>query len=400
MLNSETYCGGPVLDIDPFNESVIQDPYSFHEAAREAGPIVWLPKVGAWCVARYEDVRKVLEDADTFCSGAGVGLSNFKKETPWRTPSLLLETDAPEHTRNRSVITRAVAPAALKGLREDFQEQAEILIAELVTQGTFDAATDLAEVYPIKVFGDAVGIRSEGRHHLLTYADMVFNAMGPRNERVENAMAKVEPAADWVWQSCQRHALIPGGFGTRIFESADAGTVSEHEAAMIVRSFLSAGLDTTVNGIGNAIYCFATNPSEWQKVLADPNLARSSFEEVMRCETVFQMFFRTTTRETTFGEVTINEGEKILVSLASANRDPRRYSDPNRFDISRAFPAHVGFGAGIHGCVGQMIARMETELIIRALAGRVKSIELLDGAKRRSHNIMRGFETLPIRVTT
>jgi 4-methoxybenzoate monooxygenase (O-demethylating) len=120
----------------------------------------------------------------------------------------------------------------------------------------------------------------------------------------------------------------------------------------------------------------------------------------MRCETVFQMFFRTTTRETTFGEVTINEGEKILVSLASANRDPRRYSDPNRFDISRAFPAHVGFGAGIHGCVGQMIARMETELIIRALAGRVKSIDLLDGAKRRSHNIMRGFETLPVRVTT
>jgi 4-methoxybenzoate monooxygenase (O-demethylating) len=387
----------PTLDIDPFAEAVIQDPYSTHAAAREAGPAVWMPKVGAWAVSRYADVRRVLEDATTFCSGAGVGLSNFKKEPPWRTPSLLLETDAPEHTRNRAIITRALSPAALRGLRETFDGVAETLVDSLVNKGRFDAATELAEIYPIKVFSDAVGLREDGRHHLLAYADIVFNAMGPRNERLERAMTKAK-SADWVWESCQRQSLAPGGFGLKIFEAADAGAVSEHDAAMIVRSFLSAGLDTTVNAIGNAVYCFAAHPEQWEKVRADPNLARSAFEEVLRCETVFQMFFRTTTCPVSFGDVTIDEGEKVMVWLASANRDPAQYPDPERFDITRAAPGHVGFGAGIHGCVGQMVARMEVELILRAFASRVKRFELLPGARRHSHNIMRGFETLPVRV--
>jgi 4-methoxybenzoate monooxygenase (O-demethylating) len=399
MPSTDTYLGAPVIHTDPFAEATIQDPYEFHRELRDTGQVVWLSAVGAWAVGRYADVRQVLEDATTYCSGAGVGLSNFKKETPWRAPSLLLETDAPEHTRNRSVITRAVSPAALRGLKEQFEAEAQRLVDALVTKGEFDAALELAEVYPLKVFGDAVGIREEGRHRLLNYADMVFNAMGPRNVRVDRAMQCLGDAADWVWESCQRSALTPGGFGTRIFEAADAGTVSEHEAAMIVRSFLSAGLDTTVNGIGNAIYCFAKHPDQWKMVLENRDLARSSFEEVMRCETVFQMFFRTTTTNVKFDDVTIPEGEKVLVSLAAANRDPRRYENPDRFDISRAAPGHVGFGAGIHGCVGQMIARMETELILRALAARVKTFEVLEGARRHSHNIMRGFETLPVRVT-
>ncbi|OWW18718.1 cytochrome P450 [Noviherbaspirillum denitrificans] len=390
----------PVIDIDPFSDDYVLNPYPFHRQLREAGPVAWMSSIGTWVVSRFAQVRQVLEDPETYCSGAGVGLANFKKEKPWRPPSLLLETDPPQHTRNRAIISRALSPAALRSLREKFEVEANRLVDELVSRGSFDAVRELAEAFPLKVFGDAVGIVPDGRERLLLYADMVFNAMGPQNERVARAMSRVQPVAEWVWESCQRKALDPAGLGMKIFEAADAGTVNEHEAAMIVRSFLSAGIDTTANAIGNAIYCFANNPQQWELLRNDPNLARPAFEEVMRFESPFQALFRTTTRKTQIGDVELDADQKVLLSLGAANRDPQQFPDPDRFDITRPNPGHVGFGAGIHGCVGQMMARMEAELVIKALAARVKSFEITDGAIRRPHNILRGFETLPVRVHT
>jgi 4-methoxybenzoate monooxygenase (O-demethylating) len=349
-------------------------------------------------MARHEQVRDALTDWQTYCSSAGVGLSDFRKEPPWRPPSIILEADPPLHTRTRAVLTRILSPAAIKILRDTFEREAELLIARLVEQREFDGVADLAEAYPLKVFPDAVGISEEGRENLMPYGSMVFNSFGPRNDLFEQATANVGPVRDWIMSKCSRAALAPGKLGMQIFEAVDAGELTEDEAGMLVRSFLSAGIDTTVYGLGNALYCMTRYPEQWRALRENPALTRGAFEEVLRFEAPVQSFFRTTTRDVEVGGVRLGDGEKVLLLFAAANRDPRRWDRPDTFDVSRRATGHMTFGTGIHGCVGQAVARLETEAILSALAKRVASFEFTGEPQQRLNNTLRGFDTLPLRI--
>ena len=296
------------------------------------------------------------------------------------------------------MLTRILSPAAINILRDTFEREAELLIAQLVEQREFDGVADIAEAYPLKVFPDAVGISEEGRENLLPYGTMVFNSFGPRNDLFNKAMANAGPVRDWIMSKCSRAALAPGGLGLQIFAAVDAGELTEDEAGMLVRSFLSAGIDTTVYGLGNALYCMARYGEQWRTLREKPNLIRGAFEEVLRFEAPVQTFFRTTTRAVDVAGVHLGDGEKVLLFLAAANRDPRRWDKPDTFDVSRRAAGHMTFGTGIHGCVGQAVARLETEAILTALAKRVVSLELTSEPKRRLNNTLRGFDKLPLRI--
>lgn len=391
----------PVLDLDPFAEDVLADPYAHYEQLREAGPVVRLGRYDVWAMARYEQVFTALRDYDTYCSSAGVGLSDFRREKPWRPPSLLLEADPPEHARARGVVARALSPRTVRELRAGFERDAAELVDALVARGTFDAIADLAEAYPLRVFPDAVGLRDRAdRGNLLRYGNMVFNGFGPRNRLFDEAMADAEPVRAWIAARCARDALRPGGLGAKIYAGADAGEVTEDEAALLVRSLLSAGVDTTVVSLGAALHCFAVRPAQWSLLRADPALARAAFEEVLRYASPVQTFFRTTTTDVDVAGVRIPAGEKVLLFLGAANRDPRQWGeDADGFDIRRRAAGHVAFGLGIHGCVGQAVARLEAEVLLTALARRVGTVELTGDPRIRLNNTMHGFAALPVRVT-
>ena len=384
--------------IDPFSREFLADPYPFHAELREAAPVVWLERYGIWAMARHDEVRASLMDWETFCSSAGVGLSDFRKETPWRPPSIILEADPPLHTRTRAVLTRILSAAAMKRLWATFEEDAVRLVDRLVARETFDGVKDFAEVYPLKVFPDAVGLAEEGRENLLPYGNMAFNAFGPRNELFQQAMANAQPVVSWIMSRCQRSALAPGGLGAQIYAAADAGDLTADEASLLVRSFLTAGLDTTVVGLGNAMFCFARHPEQWQRLRQDPSQARAAFDEVLRYEAPVQTFFRTTTRPVEVAGMKLGEGEKVLLFLAAANRDPRRWEDPDRFDITRRATGHLAFGVGIHGCVGMAVARIEAEILLSLLARKVAAIELDGEPERRFNNTLRGLARLPLRI--
>jgi hypothetical protein len=394
----DTTVDRPVSAIDPFSHEFLRDPYPHHARLREAGPVVWLEQYGIWAMARHQEVRDALTDWQTYCSSAGVGLSDFRKEPPWRPPSIILEADPPLHTRTRAVLTRIMSPAAINILRATFEREAESLVSRLVDRREFDGIADLAKGYPLKVFPDAVGISEEGRENLLPYGSMVFNSFGPRNDLFNSAMANAGPVRDWIMSRCSRAALAPNGLGMQIFEAVDSSELSEAEAGMLVRSFLSAGIDTTVYGLGNALYCFASFPDQWTVLRENPNLIRGAFEEVLRFEAPVQTFFRTTTRQVDVGGVRLGEGEKVLLFLAAANRDPRRWDKPDTFDIKRRATGHMTFGTGIHGCVGQAVARLESEAILGAFIKRVASFELTGQPEPRLNNTLRGLDTLPLRI--
>ncbi|HEY4042862.1 MAG TPA: cytochrome P450 [Rhodopila sp.] len=388
----------PALDIDPFCQTFFDDPYPAHARMRDAGPVVYLPAYDVHAVARYEDVRAMLLDWGSYTSARGVGLSDFAKEKPWRLPSLLLETDPPLHDRTRSLMDKVLSPAAVRALKGAFAVAADALIDDLLTRGSFDAVRDLAEAYPLTVFPDAIGMPAENRRFLLPYGNMVFNSFGPRNEFFAAAIAEAEPVLAWVQAQSRRDALSPSGFGAAIHAAVDAGEFSVAEAEVLVRSLLTAGVDTTVNGLCAAVYCLARFPAAFELLRADPSLARPAFEEAIRLESPVQTFFRTTTREVAIGEATLPEGSKVLMFLGAANRDPRRWERPDDYDPTRRNAGHVGFGTGIHGCVGAVLARLEGELVLGALARKVRSIELAGEPKRRYNNTLRGLASLPVHM--
>ena len=388
----------PELDIDPYSSENLHDPYPMHQRIREAGPVVRLtPYPSVVACARHEQVHAVFSDHVNFISGAGVGLANFNLETPFRPKSLILEADPPMHTQTRAVLSRILSPKVVMQIRAAFAAVAEQMVERCVEKGSVCGIHDLAQIYPLKVFPDAVGLGDDGRENLLVYGDLIFNSMGPRNALLAKAAERMGPVTDWIMRRCQRDQLRPGGFGDQIYQAADAGEISFEQAPLLVRSFLSAGVDTTINGLGNSLYALAHHPEQYAKLHADPSLARPAFEEALRWESAVQTFFRTAARDCEIAGLPVAENTKVLCMMAAANRDPRKWRDPDRFDIERRPTGHVAMGAGIHGCVGQAVARLEGEVVLTALAKRVKRIEVSGPHTRRLNNTLRALDTLPLR---
>ncbi|MEO1177996.1 MAG: cytochrome P450 [Pseudomonadota bacterium] len=392
--------GAPSTQIDPFSRDYILNPYPYHVELRDLGRVVWLEKYNCWCLPKHDEVKASLMNWNEFCSGAGVGLANFNNEKPWRPPSLLLEADPPDHTTRRAVTGRVTGPANIRRLRPQFEANAKDMVDRILDAGSVDGFADVAKEYVLKAFPDAVGVAPNDRDNLLLYGSMVFNAFGVLNKIFEESAKDAAPISEYILNCCKRENLTKDGLGAQLYEAADNGEVTHDEAFMLVRSLLSAGVDTTIYLVANALWCFATHPEEWAKLKADPTRARAAVEEVLRFESPFQGAFRTTTGETKVAGVTLGADEKVFVVLGSANRDPDRWEDPNTFNIDRKTVGHMAFGTGIHGCVGQMIARLEAECLIQELAERVSRIELTGPAVHKVHNTIRGLERLPVRFVS
>ena len=234
-------------ELDPFSPEFRADPFTPYAELRELGPIVWLKRYRIWVVARYDRVREVLGDWKRFSNAGGGGIKNYFVEKPWRRPSLILEVDPPAHQRTRKVFMDVLSPARLQQLRPAFEAQAEQLIDEALERGTFDAIPDLVQRFPLTVFPDAVGMKREDRSNMLVYGSMVFGGFGPMTPWYEELMKQAEDVSAWIMARCQRDALSPEGIGAAIYAHADAGNIEADEATLLVRSLLSAGVDTTID---------------------------------------------------------------------------------------------------------------------------------------------------------
>ncbi|MCP2255195.1 hypothetical protein LY13_003969 [Prauserella aidingensis] len=402
-MSAPTLGRAPTIDVDPFCDEVLADPIPLQRELRAAGPVVHLSTYDILAFARYEQVHAALVDWQGFQSAAGVGLTNFRTEQPWRPPSLLLEADPPHHDAPRRVLQKILSPRALRSLREKWFADAEELVDEVFGHGPrvvdIDAVTELTEAFPLRVFPDAVGIPQEGRENLLPYGDHLFNTFGPRNHLVEEGEPRAGDLLAWTSRQCRRDVLAPGGFGAEIWSAADRGDILVDQAPLIVRSLLSAGVDTTVHGLSAVLHAFATHPDQWARLRETPAAARVAFDEAVRWESPVQVFFRTATRDIEIGGRTVPEGHKILMFLGAANRDEQHWgAEADRFDLGRDPSGHVGFGMGIHQCVGQHVARLEAEALLTALARRVERLEPTGPPRRHLNNTLRSWESLPLRA--
>jgi 4-methoxybenzoate monooxygenase (O-demethylating) len=386
----------PVWDVDPYDPEILRAPEDYYAALREKGPFAYIPKYAILACGRHPEVKEVFSDWQRFVSSRGVGLQDFSLEKPWRPPSIILEADPPDHTVTRRVLARALSPKATAALKQAFQIAADALLDELLERDGFEGVADLAEAYPVSVFPDAVGLRQSDRRALIDYGAMVFNALGPDNDLRAGAMARGPDIAPWITQQCRRENLEPGGFGAAIYGAADAGEITTDQAAMLVRSLLSAGVDTTVTGIGNALWCLAANPEQFAALRADPSLVKPAFEEVLRYTSPVHSFCRTANLDTEVSGIAIRAGTKILCVLGAANLDQAQWPQADRFDVARRPMGHLAMGVGIHACVGQNLARAEAAAVLGAIAARVGRVEMTGPPVWRPNHAIHALDSLPL----
>ncbi len=387
-------------DIDPYSKEVLLNPETFFSALRERGPFVYLNKYKMLACGRYKETKEVFSDHKRFVSSRGVGIQDFKLEKPWRPPSLVLEVDPPEHTKNRRFLTRALSPNKISQLKDFFKDCADKLIRELLQKKEIDGISDLAEIFPTRVFPEAVGLKKIDKETLLGYGAMVFNALGPDNEFRKDAMDKGLAVLEKINKQCLDENIEAGGLAKEIYRSTAENSEEDQLAGMLVRSLLSAGIDTTVSAIGNLLWCLAKNPKQFQLVKDDKSLVGNAVEESLRLTSPVKAFCRTSAIETVVSGIAIEEGTKILCVLGSANTDPEVWGNPYKYDVTRRTLGHLALGIGVHNCVGQTLARAEITALVSSLTGLVKIIKPIGKPIWKPNNAMRSLASLPIIMET
>lgn len=388
----------PVLDMDPYSHANLENPYPFFERMRELSSVVRLKSHDTCAVGRYDEVAEVVKDWGRFTTSAGIGLADITKPGSWgRLPSAILETDPPNHTRIRNAVNRMISPIIVRGWRPEFERKARACIDRILDLREFDGVEEIAEPYVLDAFTGAVGLRMT-REQAVVVGDWNFNQLGPNNDILAASAARLEPMMAWYKTSITRETLIPGGISDQIYAAADAGQIEPELAPELIRSFIRGGMDTTMSGVGTVLRLFAEHPDQWAIVRADPSKVRAAFEEAIRLETPFQMSYRTTVRDMDFAGHHLAKGTKIAAFFASANRDPRKFPNPDTFDVLREGTRHLAFGEGIHVCIGQNIARLEVECLLTELVRRVKTIALTGAPRYRLTNTLRTLGHLPLRV--
>ncbi|WP_156680716.1 cytochrome P450 [Sphingomonas profundi] len=388
----------PTLDIDPYDQAHAADPYPVWAAIREAAPVVYLTRYDTYATGRYDEVRAALDDWAHFSSTGGVGLTDITQPGALRPGSALVEVDPPVHTDVRGVMTKIISPKVIKGWRDDFERAARALADDLVRRTEIDGMDDVAIPYVATVFPHALGVPGDQRGNLMIQGDYRFSSLGPANDFYVAARARFDHIAEWYYAAQRRENLLPGGFGEQIFAAEDDGRLRPGVAQSVMMSFFGGGLHTTISGLGSTLMHLAADPDLWARLRADRARVKVAFEEALRLETPATTWYRKTNGEAELGGARLREGMKIHLLTASANRDPRRFRDPDRYDIDRPAMGHLALGWGVHQCIGQNIARAEAEALFNALLDRIERIEPAGAPAYRPLNNLRILDRLPLRI--
>ncbi|MET0280007.1 MAG: cytochrome P450 [Steroidobacteraceae bacterium] len=385
----------PEYDVDIFSHDSVRRANEVDDRLREFAPVVRLPGEDAVMLARFEHVSAGLKDWRSYSSTS----------RPWHDPNsvrpeLLLTDDPPKHTGVRAVVSNALSPAALNRMAEAFNDDARTIVEGLRSREgeTIDAVADITQVFVYKVLPDLIGLPLEGRQHMSAFGHMVWATMGPMNALFQEAMQGTEEVIAWAGACCRRENLAPGSLGMAMYEAADRGEVTPAEAELLVGILLSAAADTTVMTLANTLRAFSEFPGQFARVQADPSLARAAFEESLRWDSPSRMAGRIATRDIQIEDYVIPQGTRCGLMFAAANRDPRRWEDPYRFDISRRNTGHLGFGFGVHACVGRVLALLEADALLGAVAASVRHIEAAGEPVPWMTTIGHGPARLPLRL--
>lgn len=376
---------------DPFDPVTIADPFAAYRAIRDDAP-VYRTEHGFWVISRYDDVVRTLRDHERFSSTAGVG-------SEWRPVPMMISVDPPDHTQLRRLVQREFTPRAIAGWDERVTARVDDTLDAFIERGGGDLAADVAYPIPIGVIADMLDVPSEHRADFKRWSDDTIDALGGGLDAETSARVELSiiEFAQYFAQVIAQRRLAPGkDLLSLLVDPTNGETLGDGDLISFAILLLVAGNETTTNLIGNLVHALATNPDQWARLQSDRSLVPAAVEEALRFDSPIQGFFRNTVVDVELHGETIPADEKVMVLFGSANRDERKYPEPDRFIVDRNPMDHLAFGAGIHLCLGAPLARLEGTRFLERLLDRVERVEL-DGAVERTQNpLLRGVRRLPV----
>jgi cytochrome P450 len=401
MSVSTTTTGAP-YGFDLQSPEYLANPYPFYARLRAEAPVAFIEP--RWILTRYEDVATILrnpvfgrggyDDIILRAFGPGPLHASF---TRW-----MLFMDPPNHTRLRSLATRAFTPRAVEQMRLAIQRLVDQLLDTVERDGGGDLIASFAYPLPVLVICELLGVPPDDRDEFRTWSDSLGRALQLTRATPEIVAAGNEAAdrlTEYFRDLVAEHRGQPHDdlLGALVVAEDEHGRLTEDELLATAVLLFFAGHETTVNLIGNGALHLLREPEQWQLLRDDPALARNAVEEVLRFDSPVQLVGRVALADAEIDGIPIAAGQMVTGMLGGANRDPARFPDPDRLDIRRADTQHLSFAAGAHYCLGAALARLEGEIAFTTLTRRFPTMRLAtETLTWRQNLVLRGLQTLRV----
>jgi len=382
-----------MLEFDPLIQTTSDDPHPVYAWMRDQDPVHYCAARDMYVLSRHEDVVAAVKDPETFRSGEGIVPSGFKPDEP-----TIIVMDPPAHTAMRKHVMRAFTPRRMEHLTPRVRQIARELLAEWPETGEIDAFHHYTDPLPIAVMAELLGVEASERPLFKRCGDAIVYSSGADPETLRAAQRELEAYLRGVFERRRREPrqdLI-----SLLLSPSDEGPALDERSLLgLCFTLLVAGTETTTSALGNAMWLLEQRPELKRRLAANPAAIPAAVEEILRFESPVQGLSRVASRDVTLHGRTIPKGARVHLLWASANRDPRAFPDPDRFDPERTPNNHVAFGFGIHFCLGASLARTELRIGLEELLARAPAFRLdTAGLRRLPSDTNRGFGALPIRI--
>jgi cytochrome P450 len=391
---------------------VIRDPHTYYARLRETDPVHWNERWKGWIITRYDDVVRLLRDHERFSSDRMASFIAELSPADRDRYHVLIEIlsswfvfrDPPFHTRFRLLTNKAFTPMSVERLRPRVRQIIHGLLDRVAERGHMEFIRDYAFPLPVTVICEYLGVPAEDHERLKEWSDettqIFFMRINDPNRR-DRAQKGVQALTEYFYPLIHERKRHPrDDFITALVHAEERGDLlSEDEVATVCALLMLAGHETTTNALANGLLALLRNRDQWERLRADPSLARTAVEELLRYDGVVKAMLRWAKEDVEVGGKTIKEGDRILLSLFGANRDPAKFPEPDRLDIARHPNPHVAFGHGIHLCLGAPLARLELHESFIALSQRFPDMRLAvapEGLQYHPTVVSRALEALPV----
>ena len=394
------------VEFDPYSEIFFDDPYPTYKRLRDEAPVYWNDHYGFIALSRYEDVVAAHRDWDTYSSTHGVDLVTLSSGKPPPEPVSMIMMDPPEHHQMRTLVNRVFTPRAMVELEPMVRSVICGFLDGLEGESSFDAVADFSGPFPVEVISQMLGVPAEDRQRIRKQVDAFLHrepgGLLPDHAEMEGIVEfgaymyelagskRAEPSDDLLSRLTTVEAERPDGSRSGLDDIEIAGF-----AALIA----AAGSETVTKLVGNAVVLFSRNPQQWRKVLAEQASIPGAVEEILRYWPPSQYQGRFSVKDSELHGTLIPAGVPVLLLTGAATRDEREYEDPDSFDVERPPGMALGFGHGIHTCLGAALARLESRIAIEEFARRWPEFEVDEDGLERVHMAnVAGYSNVPVRV--
>jgi cytochrome P450 len=389
---------------DPYDVDIDADPYPVFRRLREEAPLYRNEAHDFWALSRFEDVERGLRDPETYISGRG-GILELIKAGIEMPPGILIFEDPPTHTIHRGLLSRVFTPRKMNALEPKVRDFCARSLDPLVGSGSFDFVRDLGAQMPMRVIGMLLGIPEEDQEAIRDRSDAALRTEPGKPMRYsQERFVSGEAFADYIdWRAEHPSDDLMTELLHAEFEDETGATrrLSRDEVLTYVNVIAGAGNETTTRLIGWTGKVLGDHPDQRRRLVENRSLVPNAIEEILRYEPPAPHVGRYVARDVELYGQTVPAGSAMLFLVGAANRDDRRYPDPDRFDVHRQVGGHLTFGYGIHYCLGAALARLEGRVALDEVLARFPEWEVdLDNARLASTSTVRGWETLPVVTPT